>query len=312
MDNPQVSVVIPCYNVSLYIQDAIESVIQNQFIKTEIICVDNNSTDNTFDKLKQLQEKHSNIFLYKELRPGANYARNTGLLKCNTDWIQFLDADDILMPNKISEQLNRVYSIKNSTIAFIAGAYIKQSVSGYKQIVMPTNNGMLSVFLNQAGITSSNLWNKNALMSVGGWNENYKSSQETELMFRLLKNNYSFIVDKEPLTIIRQRESGQISTTNNSNRILQYINLRIEIIDYLKSSLNTLPDNVFNELHDFLVVSLLDYANYNSKHANQLFKKYIKSNWKTNNKYGISKLKYWLLNYLGIRTYKFLEKFSFD
>ncbi len=99
-----VSVVIPCYNVEDYIEECIHSAFAQTHKPIEVICIDNNSTDNTWQKLKQLQEKYPSLLIDKELKPGAPAARNKGLALSKGEWIQFLDADDLLLPEKIEHQ----------------------------------------------------------------------------------------------------------------------------------------------------------------------------------------------------------------
>ena len=103
-----VSVIIPCYNVENYINECVESVVNQDYESVELICIDNASTDNTYQKLTELKSKYG-FKLFQCTLPGANNARNLGIEKSSGLWIQFLDADDILYPSKITLQM--VYSM---------------------------------------------------------------------------------------------------------------------------------------------------------------------------------------------------------
>ena len=74
-----VSVIIPCYNVEHYIEECLNSVFDQTYKNIEVICIDNNSTDGTWNLLQTLKGVHENLFIEKELKPGANAARNKGL-----------------------------------------------------------------------------------------------------------------------------------------------------------------------------------------------------------------------------------------
>ena len=124
MYKPLVSVIIPAYNVEAYIAPCLGSVLAQSYPKLEIICVDNNSTDNTLQKLEALREKHPEIILLTEEKQGAPAARNAGLHIAKGEWIQFLDADDILLPGKISRQVSL---LENAEVGFIAGASVRVS-----------------------------------------------------------------------------------------------------------------------------------------------------------------------------------------
>ena len=103
-----VSVVIPCFNVEHFITECIESVVSQTHQELEIICVDNNSTDNTWETFLELKNKYPNIFLVQEMKKGANAARNKGLDIAKGEWIQFLDADDLYLPTKLEEQVKYI------------------------------------------------------------------------------------------------------------------------------------------------------------------------------------------------------------
>jgi hypothetical protein len=85
-------------------------------------------------------------------------------------------------------------------------------------------------------------------MKLGGWNEELGSSQEADLMFRLLKNGANVLIDNTPLTIINQREYGQISNGSISNQ-LTYLDLRFEMLLWLQENKNEFYQNNISDLY---------------------------------------------------------------
>ena len=98
-----VSVVIPTYNRIKFIIRAIDSVLKQTYPIHQIIVVDNNSTDNTSEILRN---KYTKIEILSEHKQGVSSARNKGIKFSNSDWIALLDSDDSWKPEKIEKQLS--------------------------------------------------------------------------------------------------------------------------------------------------------------------------------------------------------------
>lgn len=103
--HPKISVVIPCFNASKFIEECIQSVLNQSFNNFEIICVNDGSTDSTSEILQCLASKHPMITVLEIENKGAPHARNLGFKKSQGDYIQFLDADDILNSDKFQQQI---------------------------------------------------------------------------------------------------------------------------------------------------------------------------------------------------------------
>jgi len=273
-----ISIIIPAYNVEDYIEECIHSAFAQTYKPIEVICIDNNSTDNTWQKLKQLQETYPSLLIEKELKPGAPAARNKGLALSKGEWIQFLDADDLLLPEKIEHQAGL---IKNKPeVCFIAAASKKKHINGQSTTTIPKqDHPFKSLFTTNLGITSSNLWNKTYINQVSGWDESLKSSQEADLMFRLLQINSQVIFDAEPLTIIQERETGQISTKHPQDNWVRYFNKRVEILNWIKKNDTKLYANHQAFFNDSLFGILKIISNQKPdglKVSSQLWKSYLK------------------------------------
>src|SRR5438105_1387389 len=98
----QVSIIIPCYNVSRWIRETLKSAVAGQSMELEVIVVDDGSTD---DSAAIVEREFAQAKLIRTPNRGASHARDTGTQAASGDYIQYLDADDLLAPGKIAVQL---------------------------------------------------------------------------------------------------------------------------------------------------------------------------------------------------------------
>ena len=117
MNNPKLSVVIPAYNCGNYIEKCLNSVLQQDYENFEIICVDDNSKDNTY----QIIERYSNIdnrikLIKNETNKGVGISRRNGLFETCGDWILFMDNDDYYEPKLFSNLVNIIQNNKKLNI----------------------------------------------------------------------------------------------------------------------------------------------------------------------------------------------------
>ncbi|PYX04484.1 MAG: hypothetical protein DMG85_17690 [Acidobacteria bacterium] len=100
---PLVSILIPAYNAEPWIADTIRSTLRQTWPRTEIIIVDDGSRDRTFEIAQQFSSDY--VFVVTQENQGAAAARNRAFELCQGDYIQWLDADDLLWPDKIAKQM---------------------------------------------------------------------------------------------------------------------------------------------------------------------------------------------------------------
>lgn len=295
-----VSVVIPCYNVEDYIDGCLESVFGQTYSNLEVICVDNNSTDNTRQKLDNWREK---IIVESESTKGACAARNKGLSLAKGKLIQFLDADDLLMEDKIKTQLDLLGN--NENFSFIAGASIKRKLGNFdKKILVGCGTPFHNLFLGKLGNTCSNLWNAEDIKEINGWNEKLMSSQETELMFRLLKKNGNVLYDTTHSTIVQERSSGQISTMDIRGNLKRYIEIRGEILSYLSGK-----GEDAEEYYQFLFDKLRELYPFYSSFSIEFFENHFRKTFSPSNYLVNSKLYRILFRIFGFKYTESIKGF---
>ena len=100
-----VSTIIPVFNRADLVVDAIESVLQQHYRPIEIIVVNDGSTDETLAVLSALSQQHAELTVISQINQGPSVARETGRLNASGEYIQYLDSDDLLLPDKFSLQV---------------------------------------------------------------------------------------------------------------------------------------------------------------------------------------------------------------
>lgn len=90
----QISVIMPVYNKGEYIQRAIDSVLSQEHIEVELICIDDGSTDNSVSVIEHNRSKDARIRIIRQANAGAGAARNAGLEHSSAEFVSFLDPDD--------------------------------------------------------------------------------------------------------------------------------------------------------------------------------------------------------------------------
>jgi glycosyltransferase involved in cell wall biosynthesis len=119
---PLVSILIPAYNSEQWITPCIQSALRQTWQPKEIIVVDDGSTDRTLQVARQFSSK--GVQVLTQPNQGASVARNTAFAACQGDYIQWLDADDLLEPDKIERQMAQLKHCR-SKMTLLSGAWGK-------------------------------------------------------------------------------------------------------------------------------------------------------------------------------------------
>lgn len=119
MNNPKVSIIVPCYNQAGYLPEALGSVLGQTFADWECIIVNDGSTDETAKVATALTASDSRVRLISQCNRGLSSARNRGLAEARGQFIQFLDADDLLELRKLEQQT--CYLVQHPEVGIVYG-----------------------------------------------------------------------------------------------------------------------------------------------------------------------------------------------
>lgn len=206
----EVSIIIPCYNASATIVEAVNSALAQSMRNCEVVVVDDGSTD---DSAAQLGRFTGRIVLLRQPNRGACAARNLGLAHSRGRWIQFLDADDKLHPQKVERQVAHARHLPEDTSSICLGE--EQSGEGflheqYQRRLKPTRD-LVDFVLHGVLPTPAPLHRRAALEAVGGFDESLPCAQEYDLHLRLMCSGWLFAQLPETLFTVR-RQIGSISS----------------------------------------------------------------------------------------------------
>jgi glycosyltransferase involved in cell wall biosynthesis len=231
----RIAVVIPCYNVEKYVEDAVRSVWSQEGVEPDVVAVDDGSTDATPRILEQLvAERPHHLRVLSQPNRGANAARNAGLAETSGEYVQFLDADDRLLSGKLARQA--ALAVRSGRPVMVVGAYRKCWPDGRTQEVLPSGDDAWSAWVGlQLGTTSANLWQREALQAAGGWKEDQASSQDYELAHRLFIHGGTIVMDDTLGTIVNRRTHGSISASDTVGNMERYILLRARVKEHLEA-----------------------------------------------------------------------------
>jgi glycosyltransferase involved in cell wall biosynthesis len=191
MRHPQVSVLIPCYNARKYIGETLEFVFRQTWPNIEIIVVDDGSTDSCADVVQSLARP--NLKLVRQTNLGQTAALNTCLAHASGDFVQYLDADDVIDPAKIEIQMKRIGS-RRSCVASAEWGRFYDSVDNTQlnpEAVWRDLDPIDWIALSLAdglGMMFPALWliPMPIIRAAGPWNENLTLANDAEYFTRVL------------------------------------------------------------------------------------------------------------------------------
>jgi glycosyltransferase involved in cell wall biosynthesis len=227
-DNPLVAVIIPVYNGSAFIQDAIRSVLDQDLDQLELIVIDDGSTDDTVDMVRRFPE----VQLYTQERRGANTARNLGIARSRAPFIKFLDADDYLEPGILKKQVELAATLPAHVIPYgYARVFGAQHKSVIRKCILGDDH-VESLILRNIN-TPLPLHRRALLEQIGGFNEALRFGQEKNLHIRLALAGYRFFYHDDCTVHIRSHQ--QSTRISNRIRVVEedLKNLEFAFADYL-------------------------------------------------------------------------------
>lgn len=214
MSSPRVSVVLTCYNYGRFLSGAIESVLSQTYHNTEIVLVDDGSTDNTQDVALAYQS-HPQVIYIRQNNAGQANAKNTGIKNASGEYIAFLDADDLWHPRKLEKQMD-LFRDKAIGVVYCMPRFIDENSEElfveHKEEYLQPRKGKVAewLFLDNFVPFSSSVVKKQCFDKFGLFDESIKMGIDWDLWLRI-STYYKFDFVEEPLFLYRIGHGDQMS-----------------------------------------------------------------------------------------------------
>ena len=214
-DSPLVSVIMPAYNAERTIIEAVNSALAQTYPHIEVLIVDDGSTDKTLRILRARYGGDARVQIVQQANGGAASARNHALRLAGGDWVHFLDSDDRLHPTKVARSLERLAEVPDAAVAYGAANIINQDGTPSPDWDFPVfpSGDVFCEWITGAmaggsyGVMPSFMVRRDAIESVGGFDENMVASEDWELWIRLA-SRYPFAALNEKLVDYRDHPDG--------------------------------------------------------------------------------------------------------
>ena len=228
-----ISVIIPLFNKEHFIKKTLLSVLNQTFSDFEVFLINDGCTDGSLDIVNSFDDER--IKLYTTKNKGVSHARNYGVSKSTSDLIAFLDADDLWESN----HLENLFSLYKSfpSCGLYATAYYKQFFNSRKMNahfngVSTDHFGVIDDYFSASTMdsiawTSAVLIPKNTFREIGGFDEEMRSGQDTDLWVRIaLKEPVAFSAIASANKIILDPQYHLSYSSNRIDRIKLFENFK--------------------------------------------------------------------------------------
>ena len=229
-----VDIILPTYNSEKYIEETINSVISQSFENWKLIIIDDGSTDSTTRIIKKyLNDKRITLKILKRNK-GASFCRNLALRNSKSDYVAFIDSDDIWEIHKISKQIN---FMKKNSYCFTYTNYIPFKILSEKNNfveIVPPKITSFKVFVRNTSIGTSTMMIKRSLIEHEKFT-NTKICEDYFFKCQILKKaNFAYLLE-ENLTKYRIRKKSLQSNKIRNIYWIWYINKKYNKFNFLQN-----------------------------------------------------------------------------
>jgi glycosyltransferase involved in cell wall biosynthesis len=208
---PGTSVVIPAYNVTRYIRDALDSVFSQTIRPFEVIVVNDGSTDS--EELDRIMAAYEEPITYiAQTNTGSSSARNAGIRAAKGEYVAFLDADDVWESNYLEVQSAYAVANPQADVIYCNAVYFGDTLDAgqFFMDLCPSSGEVTfeSLVSRRTNVFTSVLARKSALFEVGMFDEELRCSEDYDLWLRLAAAGKKFFYHRESLVRYRRRKGS--------------------------------------------------------------------------------------------------------
>ncbi|MEQ8717451.1 MAG: glycosyltransferase family A protein [Acidimicrobiales bacterium] len=204
----RVSVIVPVYNRRDVVAETVESVLAQTHPDVEVHIVDDGSTDGTRERITELAAADARVHVSHQKNAGPGAARNRGLAAADTEWIAFCDSDDLLPVDSIERRF--AWLDANPDHDAVIGRGRTEIIAGAD---VPPVIASMAAAGDVNPIVQTVLIRRSDLLGVGGYDENMRTGEDTDLFFRLRRAGVRIGV-AEDVYLIRRVHGDNLSHEN--------------------------------------------------------------------------------------------------
>ncbi len=329
--NNLISIIIPVYNASKYLDKCITSILNQTYKNLEILLINDGSTDYSLDICNSYEKKDKRIKVINKKNEGVSKTRNVGIKHSTGDYLMFVDSDDYLHEKYIEKMYfylkKHNLDLVTSSMTFVDEQYNLLKVYSYKnEDVLLSFNDIFRDLVNTSYfnsvwkiIVSSNIIKENNIM----FNENLKFGEDLLFSYNLLKTVQDFGYLNFPGYYYLQNNSS--ATHKNSMDVVnKYIEDNKYVYDIIRQYVHDdiLVNNKLFTKYNFALLKFINNVKYKEfkKYATSFFDKMFKKdsviivnkiNYESKSNYALMKLlvkKHYFIYYLVAKTYYSFKK----
>lgn len=319
MNNNEIilSVIVPCYNCQNFIDRCVKSIKNNTIKETEILLINDGSTDNTLDTINRIARENSNVIVFDKINTGVSDTRNFGIAKAKGKYISFVDSDDYIRNNMFTIMVDKM---EKEALDIICCDYVElhndvivNSKFNYEENLY-NRKEILEMYL--IGKISISIWDKMFRKDIiKNIQFNCKLAVGEDSLFCLesfMNANRTYLLN-DSYYVYFQNEKSAVHTV--SNKILQIAQLDKYIPTTIKQEFNEhykyfMADCMLRCIHTLSIICCKDNKKSIIKFLNKICDK-NKINILIKSKYSTLyvKIEMIFLKAFGIRTHLFLFKY---
>ena len=253
--SPKISVIMPVYNAFNYVEESIKSILNQSYTNFELIILNDKSTDESLTILKKIQALDDRIILVdRETNSGPAVVRNQGVKMSKGQYIAFMDADDISMPNRFEKQVKKLD--ENPEIEVCGSWFTLFGENTDDQLIKHfENHEELKVqFLNECYIGNPTIMCRKEIFDEEQFDGTYFPMDDYELWARVIGKHHFYNI-QESLLQYRWHETN-ISSTKKVN--LKEIHNKIRINQLKDFGIDSETKNFDNYLQTLLYTNKQD------------------------------------------------------
>ena len=231
--NPLVSIIIPVYNKAAFVRETLDSALAQTYPHIELVLINDGSTDGSLAILEEFQSKFPDkIILIDQVNGGVSKATNAGIQASSGEYMQFLDADDLLSPDKIENQISLLKGKPSAVICSCEWVNFNKNTKHFSRVHYGVFqdfdsgiNWLLRAWNHQEMMADSSwMTHRSLIENAGPWNETLIINQDGEFFSRVLLQANEVLYEPQGKVYYRQPGLSNVSQQKSEKAFTSLLN----------------------------------------------------------------------------------------